>query len=259
MVLAAGAGKRLRPVTLRTPKALVPVRGKPLLQWALDKLGRAGANPIYVNVHHQAAFVRVFLDQYETAEEVRVVEEDPVLETGGGIRNVARLMEENDDPGALLVHNADVLSSLSLDRFEEAFEAGGYDALLAVQKRETSRPLAIDSAGLLAGRFGDEPVRAGDEHAGDENAGDEHASAGDRLAPVGYSGILMITGECARDLPGEGPFPLVDALLALVARGAKVGTHDMSDAFWTDVGTLERWLAVEHAVESGGVAPEALA
>ncbi|NNE09839.1 MAG: NTP transferase domain-containing protein, partial [Gemmatimonadetes bacterium] len=95
MVLAAGLGKRLRPVTIRTPKALIPVNGKPLLQWALDKLGRAGANPIYVNVHHHAPFVRTFLSQIETAEEIRVVEEDPVLETGGGIRNVARMMQSD--------------------------------------------------------------------------------------------------------------------------------------------------------------------
>lgn len=244
MVLAAGLGKRLRPVTIRTPKALIPVCGKPLLQWAIDKLGRAGADPIYVNVHHHAEFVRTFLFQTETAEEIRVVEEDPVLETGGGIRNVARLMQA-DAAGtrdSLLIHNADVLSSLPLDRFHDSFVSGGYDAYLAVQSRETSRPIAIDSAGLLSGRFGEEPVRPADS-----------------LTPVGYSGILAITHECALALPGEGSFPLIDSLLALIQGGAKVGTYPMDGAYWADVGTMERWTQVEHDIANGVIAPEALA
>ncbi len=259
MVLAAGLGKRLRPVTIRTPKALIPVRGKPLLQWALDKLGRVGADPIYVNVHHHAPFVRTFLSQIETAEEIRVVEEDPVLETGGGIRNVARMMETDAAGGktaggsragsdtsgtrdSLLIHNADVLSSLPLDRFQDAFESGKYDAYLAVQTRKTSRPIAIDSEGLLSGRFGEEPVRPADS-----------------LTPVGYSGILAITHATALALPGEGSFPLIDSLLALIQEGARVGTYPMDGAYWTDVGTMKRWTQVEHDLANGVIAPEALA
>lgn len=86
MVLAAGLGTRMRPLTLTTPKPLVCVAGRTLLDWALDGLAQAGVTRAVVNVHHLSALIAAHL-QDRTQPHITLVHEDPVLETGGGVQN----------------------------------------------------------------------------------------------------------------------------------------------------------------------------
>lgn len=86
MVLAAGFGKRLQPLTLTTPKPLLPVSGTPLLQQVFDKLVKAGVEKIVINTHYLADQIHQFCQQYNQAE-IIVSHEPEVLETGGGIEN----------------------------------------------------------------------------------------------------------------------------------------------------------------------------
>lgn len=86
MVLAAGLGTRMRPLTHTTPKPLVPVAGKALIDWALDGLAHAGISQAVVNLHHLGAQIEAHLkDRVQPA--ITFVSEDPVLETGGGVQN----------------------------------------------------------------------------------------------------------------------------------------------------------------------------
>lgn len=86
MVLAAGLGTRMRPLTLTTPKPLVNVAGRTLLDWALDNLSHAGVEHAVVNLHHLGAQIKAHLN-HRTYPQVTTVYEDPLLETGGGVQN----------------------------------------------------------------------------------------------------------------------------------------------------------------------------
>jgi NDP-sugar pyrophosphorylase family protein len=136
MIFAAGLGTRLRPLTDRMPKALVPVAGKPLLWHVAMRLKAAGVERIVINVHHFAEQII----QYVAANgsfglDVRISDErQQLLETGGGIRHARQLL---DATCPVLIHNVDILSNARLDRLYSQQA----DAVLLVSQRQTKRYL----------------------------------------------------------------------------------------------------------------------
>ena len=130
MIFAAGLGTRLKPLTDRMPKALVPVGGKPLLQTVLDRLVTSGYDDIVVNVHHFAA----------------QIESGMLRNTGGGIQYAEPLLGN----GNFLVHNVDIISDLDLRKFAASVRDEAV-ATLAVSSRRTSRYLLFDEEMRLVG------------------------------------------------------------------------------------------------------------
>ena len=151
-VLAAGLGTRLRPLTDRMPKALVPVGGVPLLEQLFIRLKDAGYDEIVVNVHHFADMIEDFLAEKENfGLKVEISDERDLLrETGGAVRHAAPLLESPD--GHFLVHNVDIISDLDLRWFDARFATGdGQLADLLVTGRKTSRYLLFDDSMRLVG------------------------------------------------------------------------------------------------------------
>lgn len=143
MIFAAGLGTRLKPLTDRMPKALVPVAGKPLLQHVLDKLQAQGFDDIVVNVHHFASQIVDYLK----GTGIKISDESAeLLETGGGLKKALPLFG-NGDP--VLIHNVDILSNVDLRGFYE--KSQGNDATLLVSWRETKRYLVFDDDMRLVG------------------------------------------------------------------------------------------------------------
>ena len=130
MVLAAGLGLRLRPITNKTPKPLVKVAGHTLLDHTLDRLVAAGVERAVVNIHHLADQVEQHLDNRKDLEIIISSETDEVLETGGGVKNA--LQHLGDEP--FYVSNADVLwlngPTPALGRMAERWNADEMDVLL---------------------------------------------------------------------------------------------------------------------------------
>jgi MurNAc alpha-1-phosphate uridylyltransferase len=157
MILAAGLGTRLKPITDKVPKALIPVRTedgskKPLLEILLDKMSAQGVTSVVINVHHLAEQIRNFIGDYlqikNKSLQVMISDEsDLLLDTGGAIRNARSLLI----PGQpFLVHNVDILSDLDLnDLFNRHIHADM--ATLLVSQRDTSRQLIFDSQWHLVG------------------------------------------------------------------------------------------------------------
>ena len=146
LVFAAGLGTRLRPLTDKMPKALVPVAGKPLLGHVLDRLAGAGFTDIVMNVHH---FPDQIIDYLQTREQpgirIRVSDERDLLrDTGGGVKYAHKLL--GDSP--FLIHNTDILSNLDLRSIPLREEAL---ATLVVSPRESSRYLLFDDGMRLVG------------------------------------------------------------------------------------------------------------
>lgn len=148
MIFAAGLGTRLKPLTDTMPKALVPVKEKPLIAHLLEKLKAHGVERVVVNVHHFADMLKTYLHDHALGMEVELSDESAMLlETGGGLRHAAPLLPA-DDP--FLVHNVDILSNLSLEKLRASHTDDAL-ATLVVSERKTSRYLLFSQEGRLVG------------------------------------------------------------------------------------------------------------
>ena len=143
MVLAAGLGTRLRPVTDHLPKPLVEIEGRTLLDHTLDRLALAGVERVVVNVHYRAAMIAAHLDRRDHPR-IAISEEPELLDTGGGVRHALPLLDET-----FFVVNADVLwlesRDYALSRLARAIDPERMDAVLLLQR--TVGAVGYDGAG----------------------------------------------------------------------------------------------------------------
>jgi len=148
LIFAAGLGTRLRPITDRIPKALVPVAGVPMLERVIRKLQSDGIDEFVINVHHHADQICDFLRRNsDFGAEIRIsAEPDAPLETGGGIRHARPFLE--DEP--FLVHNSDILCRLDLPVLLDGVRPDALATLL-VQEAESDRYLLFDDDMRLRG------------------------------------------------------------------------------------------------------------
>lgn len=150
MILAAGLGTRLRPLTNDRPKALVELNGITLLEFTIRRLALFGIDTFYINVHHFADKVESFLKSKNNFGYNIIISDERagLLETGGGIKKV---FTEHDLQEDLLVYNTDIISDLDLSQFISNHKASGADASLSVKNRTSSRYLLFDENNDLIG------------------------------------------------------------------------------------------------------------
>ncbi len=227
MILAAGLGSRLLPLTSDRPKALVEWEGVPLLEHVILKLKSAGFTRIIINVHHHAERIMDFVHK-RAAFGIQIEfshEKEELLDTGGGIARASWFLK--DQP--FLVYNVDVNSSIQLDDLYSAHLEHGAVATLAVKERVTSRSLLMNREGLLRGwrdnRSG-ETILVGRE---DEN-----------LTPIAFSAVQVLDPEIFSLFPPDKVFPLMPFYLEL-ARTRPVYLHRHDRDTWTDMGKLESY------------------
>lgn len=246
MILAAGLGTRLRPLTDHVPKALVPVAGVPMLERVARRLVDAGADRLVVNVHHHADQVEAFVERRGGfGVEVRISREEGErpLETGGGVKAAARHFRR-DAP--FFLHNVDVVTDLDLAALYRAHLDADPLATLAVSDRPTSRPLLFDEAGLL----GWEDRRPGREAA---------ARIREPQGPVreaAFAGAHVLSPRVLDLFTESGRFSIVPAYLRLAEAGHRILPHDVSGAFWIEVGDPERLAEARRALEAGAGASD---
>ena len=149
MILAAGLGTRLGPLTHDKPKALVEINGKPLLQHNLENLVRQGFDTIVVNIHHFGDQIIRFIETHPLEANILISDERGCLmDTGGGIVQALPFFH---DRHAVLVHNVDILSDMPLADLYDHFNASADDAWLLTQDRETARKLLFNDQDYLFG------------------------------------------------------------------------------------------------------------
>lgn len=147
MIFAAGLGTRLKPITDRIPKALLPIGGRTLLEWQLEKLRHAGITEVVINIHH---FPEQIVEFCKTVEGMHIQfsdESDMLLETGGGLRKAGKLLR-GDEP--ILVMNVDVLSNIDLEKVIAAHTEERL-ATIVVSERKTQRYFVFDDELRLNG------------------------------------------------------------------------------------------------------------
>jgi MurNAc alpha-1-phosphate uridylyltransferase len=220
MLLAAGRGERLRPLTDAVPKALVEAGGKPLIAWHLERLARAGFREAVINVSHLGERIMERIgDGARFDLRVQYSRERERLETAGGIANALALLGREP----FLLVNADVYCECDFARLRSVELRGGLAHLVLVPN-PPHRPAGDFS--LAGGTVGDEPAPR-----------------------YTYAGVaVMAPGLVRRVTPGEKA-PLAPLLYDAARRGLLSG--ELYYGLWQDVGTLERLAELEKHLREG--------
>jgi NDP-sugar pyrophosphorylase family protein len=231
MILAAGLGTRLRPLTDTRPKALVEIAGRTLLEITLTRLRTFGITEAIINVHHFADQVIDYLKSHKNfGMRVEISCEEILLDTGGGLKKAAWFFLE--DPARLdesfLLHNVDVLSSIDFTRMLQFHKEHHALATLAVQARETSRPLLFDDHLQLCGRRIDNKNSVISTEARNLSS--------TPLQPLAFSGIHLISPRLLPMLTEDGIFSIIPAYLRLAAQGQKILAFRADNYYWRDLG-----------------------
>lgn len=232
-VLGAGLGTRLRPLTDQLPKPLIPVHHRPLISYAFAHLRGVGAREFVVNTHHlPAAYDAAFPDGTWNGCPLTFRHEPVLLETGGGLANVADLFAGDE---SFLVYNGDILTDLPLAPLLEAHEASGNLVTLALRSGGGLRNVAFDEASGLVTDL--------------RNA---LGSNSDRLFL--FSGVYAVSPAFFRYLEPGRIESVVGAWLRAIRAGERVGGVVIDDGVWLDLGNRESYLAA-HALGRRTVFP----
>lgn len=243
MVLAAGLGTRLRPLTNDRPKALVEVGGRTLLEITLRRLASFGIRDVIVNVHHFADMVVEYLrrnDNFGLRVEISH-EDDLLLDTGGGLKKAAWFFLEGHAQEPFLVHNVDVISTIDFARMLDFHRQNDALATLAVQQRETSRPLLFDERNRLCGR------QVG-SHA------PEIVRPASQATPLAFSGIHVISPALLGMVNEQGAFSIITTYLRLAAAGNHISAFRADQYYWRDLGKPEHISQAAADIEQGVLA-----
>jgi NDP-sugar pyrophosphorylase family protein len=238
MILAAGLGTRLRPLTDTRPKALVEIAGRTLLEITLSRLRTFGISEVIINVHHFADMVIDYLKSNNNfGMRIEISREDDLLlDTGGGLKKAAWFFLENARHSPLatrhsltepfLLHNVDVISTIDVRRMLQFHTENHALATLAVQARESSRLLLFNDQLQLSGRL------AGQS--------EDRSSLATRhsplLSPLAFSGIHVISSRLLPMITEEGVFSIIDTYLRLAAQGQKILAFRTDEYYWRDLG-----------------------
>ena len=235
MILAAGLGTRLRPLTDKQPKALVPFKGAPLVERIIRNVASSGIDHIVVNVHHYADQVIQFLEQLDIPGTRLSIsdERDQLMNTGGALLLAREYFRDEED---FLVHNVDVITNLNISALIEAHRKRNAMATLAVKQRPTSRSLLFNSEGCLAGWRHNE---TGEEKIVRNTTG--------LLADFGNSCIQVISGDFFRYFPETRPLDLTGMYLEL-AKEQRIRPFIHNEDYWYDLGRYENYLKADKEV-----------
>lgn len=223
LLLAAGYGTRLRPLTTHLPKALVPVADRPLLDYHFEALAQARVRKVILNASHLAQHLAAWVRSAAGygLEVVLSLERPEPLGTGGGLRRVRDLLEHEP---AFLVINADSFHSVDLRRVVRHHARSGADATLVLRAAAggaMADPISVDARGAVTAV----PGMPG-------------AAAPRRWE---FTGIHVLTPAILPFLPERGS--IFAGYRGLLANSAHVGCFDASDAAWIDIGTPADYLA----------------
>ena len=227
MILAAGLGTRLRPLTNDRPKALVDVGGRTMLEITLSRLRAFGIRDVIINVHYLPDMIVEYLKKNDNfGMRIEISREDVLLDTGGGLKKAAHffLDDRRDVETPFVLHNVDVISTIDLPRMTQFHTENRALATLAVQERETSRYLLFDERQRLCGR------RSGPDQK------DELISSGKPAQALAFSGIHVISPRIFELMLENGIFSIITAYLRLAGQGEKILSFRADGYYWRDMG-----------------------
>ncbi len=219
-ILGAGFGNRLRPLTGRLPKPLVPLFHRPLAEWAVAACARAGIERFAINTHHLPDAWKNFCPE----NAVTLFHEPSILETGGGLKNIAAWM--GHDP--VLVHNGDIFSTLPLGKLIAAHEASGLPVTLALRSSGVAQHIALDPSGT--------------------RVTDIHKLLGKAEGTHVFSGIYCVSPAFLDLIPAGVKISVIPGFLEL-AKSAQLGAIVLDEGVWLDLGDRESYLQAHRELD----------
>ena len=226
MLFAAGLGTRLGEYTKNTPKALVQIKDKPLIEYSLEYLKKYGVTDVIINVHHFADKIINHINNINTELNITFSHEKELLETGGGLLKAKNFFSDVDD---FILYNTDILTSLDLHKMYEKFRKTDSLACLAVRKRETSRYLLFDEKEKMQGW---ENTKTGEKILCNQSP--------EKLNQYAFSGIHIVSTRIF-DLLKEKEnqkFSITKAYIELACK-ENITAYIDNSAFWVDAGKPE--------------------
>ncbi len=218
MILAAGYGTRLRPLTNKKPKALVPVANHPIISKNIEYLKKFGVTAILVNAHHHARQISDFIEGGRSfGLEIGVRVEPEILGTGGGIKNA----EDFWDQRPFIVINCDILTDIDLDPIYEHHCRSKAMATLVLHDCEPYNQVQLDGHGAIVDIAG-------------------RASPG-RWA---FTGIHIIEPQLLAHIPGGRFWDIIDTYRELIQTEGTIGAYRTQGHYWHDIGTISNYRAV---------------
>jgi NDP-sugar pyrophosphorylase family protein len=232
MILAAGLGTRLRPLTNDKPKALVEVGGMTLLEFAIRRLKQAGVRSMIINIHHFGQSIIDFLEAREYfGIDISISDERALLlDTGGALKKAASFFK---DGAPFFLYNTDVITDLDLQQLYQAHLQSAPLATLALRKRSTSRYLLFDSRMKLQGWT-------------NKKDGSFRWCKGvvEDTQEYAFSGIHVIDPRIFQRFPSASVFSIIDVYLSACRSGSILG-FPHNDSAWIDAGKLDSLPEVE--------------
>ncbi len=231
-ILGAGLGTRLRPLTARRPKPLIPVGGKPLICHAFDHLLALGVERFVVNTHWCAERYAEFFPKgtYKSAPIVFVHESPEVLETAGGIWNARAHLGD----GPFVVYNGDILSDVPLERAWAHHTASGNEVTLVLRSHGGNQNVSFDAGRVLDLR---------------------RALSPDIVPGHVFTGIYFVEPGFIARIPAGVKMSVVPIFHTMIREGAKLGGIVLDEGEWRDLGTRDEYLAACTAIGEPPAAP----
>ena len=224
-ILGAGYGTRLRPLTDRTPKPLLAVRGRPLIFHILDSLIGAGVEEFFINTHHLAGcYGDFFKEGSYLGRPVCLLHEQVLLDTGGGLKNLVGRIGCSEP---IIVHNGDIFLTSPLEAFvKAALSEGSSEGTLLLRSEGKSKNVGICGKDVVDLRF-------------------KRGVAFEKTAQ--FTGVFAAKPSMLRAFLeyGEDVFSSVDVFLKILACGGKLSAYFMDDGIWSDIGTLDEYMKLK--------------
>ncbi|MDP0491278.1 MAG: sugar phosphate nucleotidyltransferase [Verrucomicrobiota bacterium JB023] len=215
-LLGAGLGTRLRPLTNTTPKPLVPVFHRPLATHALDHLISAGISEVAINTHHlHEEWQKTFPDSTYRGARLHFYHEADLLETGGGIKNIADFISGE----SILIYNGDILTNIRIDKLITGHLASNNVATLAVRAEGPGKHIALDGRRII----------------------DIRKMLGIAEGSHQFTGIYCIDPEILDLIPANEKVSIILAFLELAKQG-QLGAYHADPGHWLDLGTRDAYL-----------------
>lgn len=223
MILAAGFGTRLKPITDNIPKALVEVRGKTLLEITIERLKSVGIEHIVINTHYLAKQIEDFIKSKNKFDiQIDLIFENEILDTGGGIKNAKSFLEDSE---MFLVHNVDIVSDINLNKMIDFHKENQCLVSLSVSNRSSGRYFLFNQFKELSG-WGN--LKTTEEIITKKNVG---------LAKRAFNGIHIISPKIFDLINSQGKFSIIPTYLELSKTQIIKGFEDVN-TFWNDVGKI---------------------
>lgn len=225
-ILAAGLGTRLQPYTENTPKALVRLNNKPLLQHIIEKFIRYGIHDFVINIHHFGNQIIDFLEKHNDFDcNIKISDErKQLLDTGGGLKFAQPYLDTCD---FFFMHNVDIISNIDLLELYKTHIEYKALATLAIRNRKTSRYLLFNKKNKLIGwentKTG-ELIKINNE---------------EKSTPFGFSGIQVLSKEIFNQLPVISKYSITPEYIKL-AKKFNISGYNHTNDVWYDVGKPEQ-------------------